>query len=68
MIRLEKSIRAVRKRLGERGDASLHDGIVFVVWHEHADPPHSLALLLSPRHDWPRRRAAEPRDYLTTVH
>jgi hypothetical protein len=31
--------------LGERKDARLHHRIVFVARHEHADPPHAVALL-----------------------
>jgi hypothetical protein len=34
-----------RKRLRERSDASLREGIVFVEQHEDADPPHAVALL-----------------------
>jgi hypothetical protein len=46
----------VRKRLRERRDASLRQGIVFVVRQEDADAPHAL-VLLRPRHRWPRYRA-----------
>jgi hypothetical protein len=45
-----------RKRLSEPRDASLGPGIVFLVRHEHADPPHAAALLRL-RHERPRRRA-----------
>jgi putative ABC transport system substrate-binding protein len=34
-----------RKRLSERGEASLRHGIVFVARHEHADAPHPVGLL-----------------------
>jgi hypothetical protein len=50
-----------RKRLRERRDASLRNGLDFVVIHEHADAPHALALLRA-RHERPRRRAAESSD------
>jgi hypothetical protein len=50
-----------RKRLRERGDARIHDGIVFVGRHEHADAPHAVAPL-RPRHERPSRRAAECSD------
>ena len=48
----------VRKCLNDRRDARLHHGIVFVVRHEHADAPHTVALLRV-RRERPRRRAAE---------
>ena len=51
----------IRKRLSERRDASLPQGIVFVVPHEHADAPHAVALL-RPCRERPRRRAAKERD------
>jgi hypothetical protein len=51
----------VRKRLSERRDASLRHGIVFVPRHEHADTPHTVALLCA-RRERPRRRAAERTD------
>jgi hypothetical protein len=35
--------------------------------HEHADAPYAVGLL-RPRHEWPRRRAAEPRDELSPQH
>jgi len=35
----------VRKRLNERRNESLRQGIVFVERHEHADAPHPLPLL-----------------------
>src|SRR5215813_16583 len=47
-----------RKRLRERGDPSLDHGNVFVAYHEHADAPHTLALL-RPRRGRPRCRAPE---------
>jgi hypothetical protein len=56
-----------RKRLSERRDASLRQGIVFVVRHEHADAPHAVALLRA-RRQRPRRRAAEERDCLAPIH
>jgi hypothetical protein len=52
-----------RKRLRERGDERLRQGIVFVARHEHADAPHAVALL-RPRREGPYRRAAEERDEL----
>ena len=48
----------VRKRLRELGEASLRQGIVFVVRNEHANAPYAVALL-RPRHERPCRRAAE---------
>jgi hypothetical protein len=51
----------VRKRLRERKVATLPLRIVFVVWHEHADAPHAVALL-RPYRERPTRRAAEERD------
>ena len=53
----------IRKRLRERGEERLVDGIVFVARCEHADAPYALALL-RPRNRRPRRRAPEPRDEL----
>jgi hypothetical protein len=53
----------VRKRSSERRDATHIHGIVFVARHEHADPPHAVALLRT-RHQRPRRRAPEPSDEL----
>jgi hypothetical protein len=53
----------VCKRLRERRDLSLPHGIVFVVLHEHADAPHSIALLRA-RRKRPSRRATEERDEL----
>jgi hypothetical protein len=41
--------------------------IVFVVGHEHADPPHPVALLCA-RRERPRRRAAEERNEIAAVH
>jgi hypothetical protein len=51
----------VRKRLRKRRVAKLPLRIVFVEPHEHADPPHAVALL-RPRRERPPRRAAESRD------
>jgi hypothetical protein len=51
----------VRKRLRERGEASLPRRIVFVgPWYEHADAPHARVLLRAPRAAKlsPRRRGA----------
>jgi hypothetical protein len=45
----------VRRRLSECRDATLRLGIVFVVWHEHGDAPHAVALL---RRERPRRYSA----------
>jgi hypothetical protein len=53
----------VRKRLRERRKESLPHGIVFVARYEHADVPHSVALLRA-RRERPRRRAAKERDEL----
>jgi hypothetical protein len=50
-----------RKRLSERGNVSLPQGIGFVVGHEHADAPHAVALL-GARRECPRRSGAEPGD------
>jgi hypothetical protein len=50
-----------RKRLRKRREATLNLRIVFVARHEHADAPHTVALLRA-RHKRPRRRASE-RDY-----
>jgi hypothetical protein len=54
----------LRKRLRERGEATLPLGIVFVIPHEHADAPHAVALLRACR-ERPSRRAAEERDEIT---
>jgi hypothetical protein len=56
-----------RKRLRERGDNSLRQGIVFVERHEHADAPHA-AVLLRARCERPRRRAAKERDEFAPLH
>src|SRR5262249_24929816 len=45
----------------ERREAKLPLRIVFIEPHEHADPPHAVALLRL-RRERPRRRAAEERD------
>jgi hypothetical protein len=50
-----------RKRLCERREARLRQGIVFVERDKHADAPHAPALLCPPR-DRPCHRAAEPND------
>jgi hypothetical protein len=39
----------VRKRLRERRDARLRQGIVLLVWQEHADASHALPLLRAGR-------------------
>jgi hypothetical protein len=57
----------VRERLRGRRVATLSLRIVFVVRHEHADPPHAVTLLRS-RHHRPRRRARKPRDELSPSH
>jgi hypothetical protein len=57
----------VREPLGERREERFHHGIVFVAQHEHADPPHPVALL-RPRRYRQRRRAPEPRDELPPPH
>jgi hypothetical protein len=67
-----RSIRAncptqVRKRLGERRELKLRQGIVFIDRHEHANAPHAVALL-RPRHQRPRHRTPEPRDELPPSH
>src|SRR6516162_5057410 len=51
----------VRKRLRERREANLIQGIGFFARHEHADAPHAVALLRA-RRERPCRRAAEPSD------
>ena len=50
-----------RKRLSERREARLHQGIVFVGRLEHADAPHAVALLRA-HCERPCRRAAESSD------
>jgi hypothetical protein len=50
------------KRLRERRDAKFIHGIVFVAQYEHADAPHTVALLRARREGPCRRRAAEPSD------
>jgi NB-ARC domain len=57
----------VDEMTSERKEATLRRGIVFVARHEHADAPHTVALL-RPRHERPRRRASEPRDELPPSH
>jgi len=56
-----------RKRLNERGDASLPQGTVFVARNEHADAPYALALLRA-RRERPRHRAAEERNEVAAFH
>ena len=51
----------VRKRVRERGEATLLLGIVSVARHEDADAPYAVALLRA-RRERPRSRAAEERD------
>jgi hypothetical protein len=58
----------VHKRLSERGVATLRLGIVFVAPHEHADPPHPLALLRPRRKRPRRRRATEEGNELASSH
>src|SRR5262245_8102630 len=53
--------------LQARRDASLSFRIVRGQMHEHADAPHSLALLRARRH-WQRSRTAEQRDELASFH
>jgi hypothetical protein len=55
------------KRLSERGNGTLSQGIVFIARHEHADAPHSVGLL-RPRRERPRRRAPEPCDERPAFH
>ena len=55
------------KRLRERRNATLRLGIDFIARHEHADPPHAVALL-RPRHHRARRRAPEPCNELPPPH
>jgi len=50
-----------RERLREGGEARLHQGIVFVAHHEHADAPYA-PILLRVRRERPCRRAAESSD------
>jgi hypothetical protein len=51
----------------ERCDAGLTAWIVCGHVHERADPPHSIGLL-RPRHQRPRRRAAECCDEIAPPH
>ena len=51
----------VCKRLGERGDASLRHGIVFLERHKHANAPYAVALLCARCHR-PDRRACQTCD------
>jgi hypothetical protein len=54
--------------LQERRKASLSFRIIRSRTHEHADPPHALALL-SAGHKWPRsRRSANKCDEFTPLH
>jgi hypothetical protein len=56
-----------RKRLRERENARLPQGIVFVARLEHADTPYPLALLRA-RRERPRRRAANTCDEIAPSH
>src|SRR5262249_49224521 len=56
-----------RKRLSERGNETLSQGIVLVARHEQADPPHAVVLLRACR-ERPSCRAAEERDELSASH
>jgi hypothetical protein len=51
----------------ESQEPCLYLGIVLCDARQHADPPHSVALL-RPRRHRPRRRASEPRDELPAPH
>src|SRR5262249_55531748 len=51
----------------ERPHAGLRFRIVRSIRHQHADPPHPVALLRAHR-ERPRRRAAEQRDELAPPH
>src|SRR5262245_56258928 len=53
--------------LQERRAARLRHGIARRLAHEHADPPHALALLRA-RRERPHRRAAEQRDETAALH
>src|SRR5262249_42494284 len=55
-----------RKPLSECREASLLLGIAFVARHEHADPPHAVALLRA-RRERPSRRAPNERDERAAV-
>jgi hypothetical protein len=57
----------VRKRLSERRDLSLRQGIVFVARHEHADAPHP-PVLLCPCRERPCHRTPETRDESPAFH
>jgi len=46
----------VRKRLSECRGGRLRLGIVSIAHHEHADPPHAVALLRAPKAATPLRR------------
>jgi hypothetical protein len=50
-----------RKRLSERREANLQNGIVFVARHEHAGAPHAASLLRA-RRERPCCRATERSD------
>src|SRR5262245_59363553 len=56
------------ERLCERGEPGLPLGIVRGDIREHADAPHSVALLRTRRERPRRRRAAEQRDELAPIH
>src|SRR5262245_31764766 len=51
----------------ERRESRLADLMALWKRHEHTEPPHALALL-RPRHNRPRRRAAEQADELAPPH
>jgi len=55
----------VRKRLSERRDENLLQGVVFVARREHADAPHAVALLRA-RRERPSR--AQKRDKIPPSH
>ena len=57
----------LRKPLREPGEPTLSHRIVFIARHQHADPPHAVALL-RPRRERPRRRAADRRDEIPSSH
>src|SRR5262249_38943433 len=51
----------------ERRNIGLPSGVALGESHQHADPPHPLALLRACR-ERPRRRSAEKRDELAALH
>jgi hypothetical protein len=56
-----------RKRLRERRVARLRLRIIFIERHEHADPPHAVALLRA-RRDRQCRRAGKRDDEIAPFH